>query len=128
MVHLFAPRAVHYGPEERPQIVISDSRVKELQIVHCNEMADFNEGSRELLKKIQGSQDKELFSIIVKQKQKISELKMRNSMKMLPVAIMNHVNFLAKSVDAKEVRIQELAEISRKEKAEIQELKRSKTA
>ena len=125
-IYYHQPKARYYGPEESPQVVIKDNRTKELEVFYCNEVAEFSEASKILLKKIQGSHDKELYSMIVKQKEKINELRMRDSMKMMPMAIINHINFLAKHVDAKERRIQELTEIGQKERTEIQELKRSK--
>ena len=87
-----------------------------------------SEISKKLLDGMKGSKEKDLFSIILKQKEKIDDLKSSHTMKLLPLAVINHVNFLAKSLQDKNKKIKELTESYKKEKVVTQELRRGKKA
>ena len=120
-----------FGPQEC-QIVVHDGKSEKLEILHYGEKvtsaSEISDISKKLLDGMKGSKDKDLFSIILKQKEKIDDLKSSHTMKLLPLAVMNHVNFLAKSLQDKNMKIKELTESYKKEKVVTQELRRGKKA
>ena len=110
---------------DETQLVIRHDGKRELEIVHIDESVKSVDCDN-LLRGIKGDQYKDLFTIILKQKGKLDELKNRNNMMMLPDAIMSHINFLSQTLVGKEKKIKELNELNKKEKLEVSESKRSK--
>ena len=112
---------------EETQIVVKHEKSREMEVLHI----DHDEFSRSvdfstLLKGIKGNQDKDLLSVILKQKGKIEELKSSINMTVFPQAIINHINFLARKVVEKEQKIKELDIANKKEKIETTNLRKTK--
>ena len=118
---------VTYGPSSETQVVVHNSRTSETNVMHWTEQTEaILNNSKDLINSMKGSKDKDLFTIMLKQKIKISELKREKSMVVHPLAIVNNINFLARTLEIKENKIRDLTEADRKLRVEVQELKRSK--
>ena len=138
-----------YGPVVKPIGTINGTEVKSLLVnstmdmdqVRCTEMVagesygpvvnpgspvSKNALSKELLKILKGLDNGNLFSVIVKQKDKICELKMQIAEPNLPTLVVKHVNSLVKTLTEKQKKLTDLDLSSKAMKCEIAELKRLK--
>ena len=125
-IYYFDKEKPVYGPERCTQVVIQNKNYKAIEVMNWKAGNDQIINAEYLLGSIKTGKDKDLFSMLIKQKNKICELKKENSMTVYPLAIMKHINNLAKNLEIKENRIKELSEELRKKKVEYQELKASK--
>ena len=109
------------------QIVIRNEGKSNIEIMHTinDNYTNINDFSS-ILDTIKGDKNKDLLSVILKQKGKIDELRSMKNMMMMPSAMMAHVNFLSQKLVDKEKKIQELKVLSKKENMETNELKRAK--
>ena len=110
------------------QLVINRKGQCGVDIIHIDKDETHNSMDfiKDLLGSMKGDQYKDLYTIILKQKEKLDEMKNIHNMMMLPEAIMSHINFLSQKLVAKERKIKELDEINKKGKVEMVELKRLK--
>ena len=106
------------------QLVISQKGRRGVDIVHIdrNESHISVDDLANMLRGMKGDY-KDLFTIILKQKRKLDEMKNMHNMTMLPDAIMSHINFISQKLVEKERKIKDLDETNKKGKLEIVEVK-----
>ena len=108
-------RVIASGKEKTNELV-SGSRVS----------ASSKEKTNELVNMLKRTENGNLFSLILKQKDKISDLKIQLAEPDLPSMVISHIAFLAKALVEKEMKLKECEIKSREDKQEIAELKRIK--
>ena len=86
----------------------------------------YKERGSQLLNMIRGTENENLYTVIMKQKDKISDLKMQLAEPNLPRIVINHITFLATALVEKEIRVREFDMKNKDAKVQIAELKRTK--
>ena len=90
------------------------------------DLTKIREKESQLLSMIKGTKNENLYAVIMRQKDKICELKMQLAEPSLPTMVVNHITFLAAALVEKETRVREYDMKNKEAKLQIAELKSSK--